>query len=269
MVVALAFSKVIQGCFHEGQNSLPGPPTNLSVRVLSQSRALVFWEEPKKNAEAVEIYRVYWRPVGKEDVTGVNTMQRSLVLNGLEAGSTYEVAVKAANGKGGSQLTSPLVFKFTGFTSISSRQSNASLPSSTNATSPPDSSWTSVPDLYRLGSSHKRMSFLLASLAFLGLAAIVIFVIKRRWHIIIRNPSTGPTVAFENTLEGVGSLTRGPAVEIRTPSPLIEEETMEEVEEMERAMEETWVQGKLSRAAAALQSMLTFPKAGAGFTRFQ
>ena len=76
-------------------------------------------------------------------------------------------------------------------------------------------------------------------------------------------------MTFENTLEGVGSLTRGPAVEIRTPSPLMEEETMEEVEEMERAMEETWVQGKLSRAAAVLQNMLTFPKAGAGFTRFE
>ena len=50
----------------------------------------------------------------------------------------------------------------------------------------------------------------------------------------------------------------------------MEEETMEEtMEEMESAMEETWVQGKLSRAAAVLQNMLTFPKAGAGFTRFE
>ena len=66
------------------------------------------------------------------------------------------------------------------------------------------------------------------------------------------------------SLQSAGSEAEGSGR--RSSSPASHGMTMEEVE---RAMEETWVQGKLSRAAAVLQSMLTFPRAGAGFTRFQ
>ena len=258
VVLALAFSQIIQGCFHQGQGQLPGPPSNLSVKVLSPSEALVFWNQPIKNPEAVEIYRVFWRPVSDERVNKVNTMQMNLHLNELVVGASYEVAVKAANGKGTSQLTEPLVFEFTGATF---------LPTSTSKTSPLDSSWQDSPEMrtllekHKLMSSQKRTYILTASFVLLFLLSffVVFFLLERRR----RNTSSDrPSVAFDNPLDESGRLSEDAAVEIRTPTRTPSPRGLE----METPLPD---RSSISRAAGALQSIFSFPRAGGGFKRFQ
>ena len=258
VVLALAFSQIIQGCFHQGQGQLPGPPSNLSVKVLSPSEALVFWNQPIKNPEAVEIYRVFWRPVSDERVNKVNTMQMNLHLNELVVGASYEVAVKAANGKGTSQLTEPLVFEFTGATF---------LPTSTSKTSPLDSSWQDSPEMrtllekHKLMSSQKRTYILTASFVLLFLLSffVVFFLLERRR----RNTSSDrPSVAFDNPLDESGRLSEDAAVEIRTPTRTPSPRGLE----METPLPD---RSSVSRAAGALQSIFSFPRAGGGFKRFQ
>ena len=273
VVLALAFSRIIQGCFHEGQDQLPGPPSNLSVKVVSPSEALVFWDQPIKNPEAVEIYRAYWRSVSVESAKKVNTMQRSLQLNRLIVGETYEVAVKAANGKGSSQLTEPLVFKFTGATFV---------PTSTLKTSSLDSPWQDLPEpieKHKLVSSGQRTYILTTSFALVFLLGIILFLLERRRRSMSRNTfrSESPTVAFGNPLDESGSLRQDAAVEIRTPSPQLENQLQIEIRtpsprtENPLEIEETTpsVASNLSRAATAFQSILSFPRAGGGFSRFQ
>ena len=263
VVLALAFSRVIQGCFHQGQDQLPGPPSNLSVKVLSPSEALVFWNQPIKKPEAVEIYRVFWRPVSGERVMKENTKQRSFHLKNLVMGASYEVAVKAANGKGSSQLTEPLVFKFTGSTS---------LPASTSKTSPIGSSWQNSPVIRSLIENHKMMSsrqrtfIFTTSSALLFLVVVVGFLMERRRRNTLRSDDR-PSVAFDNPLDESGNLRQEAAVEIRTPtrtpSPRGSETPSLEIEAPPQ------VRSSLSRAAGALHSVLGFPRAGGGFTRFQ
>ena len=264
VVLALAFSRIIQGCFHQGQDQLPGPPSNLSVKALGPSEALVFWNLPIKNPEAVEIYRVYWRPVSDETVKSVNRMQRNLHLKNLVAGASYEVAVKAANGNGSSQLTEPLVFKFTGSTFI---------PTSTSKTSSLDSSWQDSQagsiEKRKLVSSQERTYILTTSFALVFLLAIILFLLERRRRSMSPNTfrSDSPSVAFGNPLDQTGSMRQdAAAVEIRTPTrtPSPQLENPLQIEEMPPS-----VPTNFSRAANAFQSILSFPRAGGGFTRFQ
>ena len=109
-VCAVEHSKTIVGCFHAGKDNLPGPPQRVKVRPIDAHSALVFWEVPEKNPEAVDLYRVFWRPVGAKGANKSDTITRKLVLTGLTSGTNYEVVVKAGNSNGTSQLTQPLKF---------------------------------------------------------------------------------------------------------------------------------------------------------------
>ena len=107
---AVEHSSTIVGCFHGGKDNLPGLPQHVKVRPIDAHSALVFWEAPEKNPHAVDLYRVFWRPVGAKGANKSDTINRKLVLTGLESGTSYEVVVKAGNSNGTSQLTQPLKF---------------------------------------------------------------------------------------------------------------------------------------------------------------
>ena len=80
------------------------------MRPLDRSRAVVLWDAPSKNPGSVELYRVFWRPVGEKGTNKTDTVARRIVLEDLQPGTTYELVVKAGNSNGTSQLTPPLKF---------------------------------------------------------------------------------------------------------------------------------------------------------------
>lgn len=106
----LQWAPVIFSCFNEGQELLPGPPLN--VRVVSQgsTAAKVSWDPPVKNPEAVELYRVFWRPMGLHAALKNDTSRTEMLIEGLDEEMTYEIAVKAGNHKGTSVLTPTINF---------------------------------------------------------------------------------------------------------------------------------------------------------------
>ena len=109
-VCAVEHSQTIVSCFHSGKDHLPGVPRDVKVRPIDGHSALVFWAAPDKNPHAVDLYRVFWRPIGAKGANKSDTISRKLVLSGLESGTRYEVVVKAGNSNGTSQLTKPLNF---------------------------------------------------------------------------------------------------------------------------------------------------------------
>lgn len=177
-VCALSHSKTIVECFHKGKENLPGRPRNIKVRPIDKNSAMVFWDQPEKNPHAVELYRVFWRPVGAKFANKSDTIQRKLVLHELHSGTTYEVVVKAGNSNGTSQLTQPLKFITADEFII--------------ATSPVRNN---------VGGA---VGIVLAVFIVLGLVAVVIYVMKKKNLIVlsVKKPDS-PSVAFENPFYAV------------------------------------------------------------------
>ena len=44
------------------------------VKPIDAHSAMVFWEIPTKNPEAVDLYRVFWRPVGSKTANKTDTI---------------------------------------------------------------------------------------------------------------------------------------------------------------------------------------------------
>lgn len=170
---ALSYSNIILSCFHQGATQLPGPPREVKVRPLDRSSALVQWEAPDKNPDSVELYRVFWRPQGVKVTNKSDTVQRKLVLSGLEPGTTYELVVKAGNSNGTSQLTHPLKFV------TADRYIIATTPMETNA--------------------GGAVGIVLAVILVLSMVFAVLYVMKRKNLLLLpaKKPES-PTVAFEN-----------------------------------------------------------------------
>src|SRR5258705_10395745 len=58
----------------------------------------------------VEIYRVFWRPIGAKQASKNDTKDNMLVVTGLKEVTPYECVVKAGNHYGTSVLTEPVQF---------------------------------------------------------------------------------------------------------------------------------------------------------------
>lgn len=163
----------ILSCFHKGKTTLPSPPQNVKVRPLNRTTAMVFWDMPKKNANSVELYRVFWRPLGSKETVKNDTIQRKLLLTGLHSGTTYELVVKAGNANGTSQLTPPLKFLTADEFII--------------ATSPVES------------NAGGAVGIVLAVLVVIALIVALLFFMKRKNIIVLSTKkSDSPSVAFEN-----------------------------------------------------------------------
>lgn len=119
-VCALSYTKPIISCFHEGQERIPGPPTNIRIETIDQFNLKVVWDPPKKNPDQVELYRVFWRPQGAKQAEKNDTNLNELIIEGLKDDITYELVMKAGNHFGTSILTKPLVFRLLEKTIISS-----------------------------------------------------------------------------------------------------------------------------------------------------
>lgn len=50
-----------------------------------------------KNPHTVEIYRVFWRPIGVRSPEKLDTKEMSLRIAALKEGVTYECVIKAGN----------------------------------------------------------------------------------------------------------------------------------------------------------------------------
>jgi len=171
---ALTHSRDIIGCFHEGNQHLPGPPRNVVVRLVDKDSATVHWDVPEKNADAVELYRVYWRPQGAKDTVNNDTTDTKLELKNLVGGTTYELVVKAGNSKGTSHLTAPLRF-ITGDEVI-------------------------IETSARTGNGASEVvGIILVVAVLLALFAFALYVMKKKNIIVLsaKKPNS-PTVAFEN-----------------------------------------------------------------------
>jgi len=107
---AISHADTILDCFHEGRHSLPGLPRDVKVKPIDAHSAMVFWDIPTKNPKSVDLYRVFWRPLGSKTANKTDTITPKVVLTELAPGVTYEVVVKAGNSEGTSQLTAPVKF---------------------------------------------------------------------------------------------------------------------------------------------------------------
>ena len=64
---------------------------------------------PEKNAELVQFYRVYYRPIGSKDLVRNTTNGTQYELTQLDSTKLYEFVVKAGNSFGLSIFSEPLV----------------------------------------------------------------------------------------------------------------------------------------------------------------
>ena len=144
------------------------------VRLVDKDSATVHWDVPEKNADAVELYRVYWRPQGAKDTVNNDTTDTKLELKNLVGGTTYELVVKAGNSKGTSHLTAPLRF-ITGDEVI-------------------------IETSARTGNGASEVvGIILVVAVLLALFAFALYVMKKKNIIVLsaKKPNS-PTVAFEN-----------------------------------------------------------------------
>eukprot|EP00092_Neocalanus_flemingeri_P084686 GFUD01106423.1.p1 GENE.GFUD01106423.1~~GFUD01106423.1.p1 ORF type:complete len:238 (+),score=63.57 GFUD01106423.1:64-714(+) len=79
---------------------------------------MVTWDKLSKNPGAVEIYRVFWRPVGAKGSNKTDIVEIKLVLHELASETLYEVVIKAGNADGTSQLAEPVHFQTTAGLSV-------------------------------------------------------------------------------------------------------------------------------------------------------
>jgi len=177
-VCAIEQSSSILGCFHQGQMNLPSPPQNIRVRPVDKNSAQVFWDLPKKNPHSVEQYRIFLRPASSKNTRKFDTVQRHLLLEGLTSGITYELAVKAGNSKGTSQLTTTLKFvtaeEF--IIATSQVQSNAG----------------------------GTVGIVMAVLVVIAMIVIVVYVMKRSNMLALSSKKpVSPSVSFENPFYAV------------------------------------------------------------------
>lgn len=107
---ALAYTKPIISCFHEGKERIPGPPRNVRIELEKDNSIKVLWDPPIKNPDTVELYRVFWRIQGLKQTDKNDTRKTWLTLTGFKENMPYELVVKAGNRDGTSTLTEPLSF---------------------------------------------------------------------------------------------------------------------------------------------------------------
>jgi len=259
---ALEHSKTIIGCFHEGKENLPGPPENLLVVPIDASSAVVTWEEPTKNPEAVKVYRVFWRPVGAKGSNRSDIALNKLILHDLESGVSYEVVAKAGNGNGTSQLTKPVIFKTEG--SFGAKQ--APLNSSEN----PSNIFGTVTAVLLMIVAVSAVIFVLHR------KNLIVCIVKRPERPIrIENPfkkADGPSVAFENPFYASQNPSTGP-IQIRQENtsedynsylPSSSESSSENT--TPRSQEDT--ETKQSSLMDKMKSLRTDASHGQGFQRF-
>lgn len=67
------------------------------------------WSVPEKNAELVQFYRVYYRPIGSKDLVRNTTNSTNYELTQLDPSKLYEFVIKAGNSFGLSVFSEPLV----------------------------------------------------------------------------------------------------------------------------------------------------------------
>jgi hypothetical protein len=111
---------------------MPTPPRSIIYQAISPTAMHISWKKAE-NADSVQLYAVYYRPIESEtynlvlscyfnnflSIFKVKTMSDSVVLDGLEPGRTYRIAVTAANMFGFSQYATinanmPLIFESKG-----------------------------------------------------------------------------------------------------------------------------------------------------------
>jgi hypothetical protein len=177
-VCALSHSRTIIGCFSEGRSNLPGPPRNIKVRPINKASALVTWDAPEKNAAAVELYRVFWRPLGAKGANKTDTTETKLMLDSLNSGTTYELVVKAGNANGTSVLTAPLKFITADEYIIATTAAKTSAGDETVAV-------------------VVVVAIVVVALV-IGLPLLVIFIMKKKNIVLSVKKPESPTVAFEN-----------------------------------------------------------------------
>jgi len=197
---AVEHSKTIIGCFHEGKKNLPGPPNNLKVEAIDDSSAVVTWDVPTKNPEDVEVYRVFWRPVGAKGSNKSDIVENKIILHDLESDVDYEVVAKAGNGNGTSQLTKPIFFSVS--PSLSVKQAPLQSDLSTANT------FATVLTVFIIVAAIISVIFLLHKKNL-----IVCIVKKPDRPIRIENPfkkPDGPSVAFENPFYAIRNPHSGP-----------------------------------------------------------
>ena len=69
---ALSHARKISRCFDDGRYTLPSPPRNVRVTPVSENSVRAEWEQPEKNAEMVELYRIMWREEGSRYVQPIS-----------------------------------------------------------------------------------------------------------------------------------------------------------------------------------------------------
>ena len=108
---------------------MPGPVHQLElIRFTKENNtAEVHWSLPTKNAELVQYYKVYFRPIGSKDLTINVTNTTTFELVNLDTSKLYEFVVKAGNAMGLSIFSEPLVIGFNEYSKSMKNNLNSEL----------------------------------------------------------------------------------------------------------------------------------------------
>lgn len=104
-------SKIVN-CFEKGKSVLPGPPQNIQLQQISSGSLKITWDPPHKNPKFVQWYKISYRNSDSRVMFRNITKVPTILLQGLEPGSKYEVAVKAGNHYGMSLPSETFSFTF-------------------------------------------------------------------------------------------------------------------------------------------------------------
>ena len=173
ILCAAEHSSTILQCFHENQDDLPGPPQKVKVQLTSNHSAVVTWDVPDKNADKVELYRIYYREQGTRESIINDTPKRSFTLDSLVPGKLYEVVLKTGNAKGTSHLTPPIVFATDNHVFIET-------------------------SFYRAETNLTAIIVFLVVFILAATVTVIIFVKKRNMCSAFRRKNSAMSVYFEN-----------------------------------------------------------------------
>lgn len=98
-------------CLMEGYGVLPDAPSRIKIPFFDKHFAVIEWQKPKRQLQSVTGYHIHLRKSGSGDKYKVYEKENPpFIAEGLDAGSSYEVFVEAANTHGKSYPSNRLVF---------------------------------------------------------------------------------------------------------------------------------------------------------------
>lgn len=107
-------------CLLQHYGVLPGPPSRVRMLMVSTTYAVLSWQSPKILPDTVIEYHVNFRKLNDTDdkYKTVKKVGQTIIIEGLESDSEYEVFVVSLNVHGKSAPSPRLIFRTESLVSV-------------------------------------------------------------------------------------------------------------------------------------------------------